>query len=93
VLRAFYGMFESVSREDERSSPPQHVTPRTTVTFPAGSEYHVDQRRILTLLEQHDVAETRCPSRGSADTPRFLSSDAQPGAGEARPPSYAREFC
>lgn len=57
ALTAFYDIFESVSREDPRSSPARKLTPRMTVNFVAGSEFSVQDERILSLLAKNPVTE------------------------------------
>lgn len=57
ALSAFYDIFESASKEDERASPPRKLTPRNIVEFPAGSTFNVDHDRILMLLEKNSLTE------------------------------------
>ncbi len=57
ILKAFYDMFESVSRYDVRSLPGRALTPRETVTIPAGSTFGVEGDRVMQLLEKEAVSE------------------------------------
>jgi len=57
TLTAFYDMFESVSQPDYRTSPGQPLTPRNTVSFPAGTLFGVEGDRVLKLLAQETTSE------------------------------------
>jgi len=57
ALSAFYSMFESVSQVDGRASPSRPLTPRNSVTLPAGTFIRFDSSRVLTLLGQTPLSE------------------------------------
>jgi hypothetical protein len=57
TLAAFYRMLESVSTRDARTSPGRALTPRNTVSFPAGTTFDLDDGRIMKLLDQETVSE------------------------------------
>lgn len=57
ALLAFHRLFESVSIDDNRASPPRIMRPRTSVQFSAGDQLGVEADRILKLLEQRAVTE------------------------------------
>lgn len=57
ALTAFFSMFESVSQVDGRASPSRPLTPRNSVTLPAGTVFRFDSSRVLTLLGQTTVSE------------------------------------
>lgn len=57
AFAAFYDMFESVSKQDTRSSRVQTLTPRNALRIPAGTTLYLDDVRVLKLLEQTTVSE------------------------------------
>ncbi len=57
TLATFYAMFESVSKRDARTSPGQALTPRNTVSFPAGTTFGLEGDRVMELLAKETVSE------------------------------------
>lgn len=57
TLEAFDQVFESVSMCDVRTSPGQPLTPRSAVSFPAGTTFNLDDERVMELLEQETVSD------------------------------------
>ena len=56
ALAAFYDIIESVSKRDSRSVPGQDLTPRRTITLPAGTTFGLEGDRVIELLERETVS-------------------------------------
>jgi len=56
-LAAFYALFQSVSKQDERALPPRSFTHRKSVNFSAGSTIGVKHDRIRELLARTEPTE------------------------------------
>lgn len=57
VLGTFYEIFESVSNVDDRALPPQELTRRSAITFPAGTQFSLDEDRVARLVDQKGLPE------------------------------------
>jgi len=57
AIKVFRNIFESASQGDIRESPAQTLTPRTTVSFPAGTIYGIKKEIIEKFLKEGKAAK------------------------------------
>jgi hypothetical protein len=57
TLAAFHQMFKSVSKADARTLPARALTPRSAVSFPAGTTFNLDDGRVVKLLNQETISD------------------------------------